>query len=258
MNSPLNILLPFEYVVPEGSRVILDAREFTMGKRTDNTTPYDENKVKFDSYEQTDKNMHVDLTKEQNDWIYSFKAPYVRGENRITTTLNFKLSIIDKNTDNNKPVQYDTKVVVKRVQRAIIFQGGVALGAYEAGVYQALVEKLVENDKDKKRKGSDNKERPLFDIVAGASIGAMNGAIVVSSVAKDGKNWEESSKEVMEFWRDQQYPWPTVADGLDMIPLYHYWWDTVHNSSKVFKHSVTGLMEFYSNINPDLKNRYDE
>jgi len=37
----------------------------------------------------------------------------------------------------------------------------------------------------------------LFDIVAGTSIGAMNGAIVVSSVTKKGKNlvdeknWED-------------------------------------------------------------------
>ena len=108
-------------------------------------------------------------------------------------------------------------MIVKRVHRVIIFQGGVALGAYEAGVFQALVEKLVKNDKDKKRKGLENEKRPLFDIVAGASIGAMNGAIVVSSVTKEGKNledeknWQDSAKEVIEFWRDQQYPWPTIS-----------------------------------------------
>ena len=64
----------------------------------------------------------------------------------------------------------------------MIFQGGVALGAYEAGVFQALVEKLIKKDEDKKRKGLENEKRPVFDIVAGTSIGAMNAAIVVSSV----------------------------------------------------------------------------
>jgi len=67
----------------------------------------------------------------------------------------------------------------------------------------------------------------LFDIVAGASIGAMNGAIVVSSVTKNGKsledekNWKESAQKVIDFWKAQQ-KLPAVADILDMNPLYHY------------------------------------
>jgi len=44
----------------------------------------------------------------------------------------------------------------------------VALGAYEAGVFRALVNKLSE---EHLKRGLENK-RPLFDIVAGASIGA--------------------------------------------------------------------------------------
>lgn len=42
---------------------------------------------------------------------------------------------------------YQANVIVKRVQRAIIFQAGVALGAYEAGAYQAMVEKLISEDR---------------------------------------------------------------------------------------------------------------
>jgi predicted acylesterase/phospholipase RssA len=59
----------------------------------------------------------------------------------------------------------------------------------------------------------------LFDIVAGASIGA----IVVSSVTKRGKsledekNWQDSAKEVIEFWRAQQQA-PTVVDSHDVNP----------------------------------------
>ena len=128
-------------------------------------------------------------------------------------------------------------VVVKRVHRAMIFQGGVSLGAYEAGVFSALVEKISKEDESKKRQ-LENEKRPLFDIVAGASIGAMNGAIVVSNVIRH-RSWEDSSKEVIKFWKDQEYPWPTIADSLDMNPIYHYWRDFVHSTSKVLKDSTS-------------------
>ncbi len=53
------------------------------------------------------------------------------------------------------------------------------LGAYEVGVLKVLCEKFKEEDNwdNKKGKGEDSL---LFDIVAGTSIGAMNGAILVS------------------------------------------------------------------------------
>jgi predicted acylesterase/phospholipase RssA len=38
-------------------------------------------------------------------------------------------------------------VIVKMVQRALVFQGGGSLGAYEAGVFTALCEHLIEKDK---------------------------------------------------------------------------------------------------------------
>ena len=101
--------------------------------------------------------------------------------------------------------------------------------------------------KTKNKKGLEHENRPLFDIVAGASIGAMNGAIVVSSVTKEGKsledpkNWEDSVKEVIKFWKDQEFQLPTVADILDTNPLYHFWRDIVHNTSKVLKHSAMEL-----------------
>ena len=55
-------------------------------------------------------------------------------------------------------------------QRALVLQGGGALGAYEAGVLKVLCKKLIE-DTD-----NDQKGEPLFHIVAGKSIGAMNAA----------------------------------------------------------------------------------
>lgn len=56
---------------------------------------------------------------------------------------------------------------VPKKQRALVFQGGGALGAYDTGVFQALYEKIG------RKEGFDK----LFDIVAGTSSGAMNGAI---------------------------------------------------------------------------------
>jgi predicted acylesterase/phospholipase RssA len=71
----------------------------------------------------------------------------------------------------------------------MIFQGGAALGAYEAGTYEAMVEKLVKENEGRKLKGLEDEKRPLFDIVAGASFGSMN-AIVVSSVSEKIRRYE--------------------------------------------------------------------
>jgi predicted acylesterase/phospholipase RssA len=103
--------------------------------------------------------------------IFSFTAPYVKGSN-INTRLTFELNT--KDISGKSGVTYTASVVVKRVHRAVIFQGGVALEAYEAGVFQALVNKLVKKNKDEKASGVRNEKRPLFDIVAGTSIGAID------------------------------------------------------------------------------------
>ena len=247
----------FKYAVSEGSTFVFDLDDFISEKDINNT-----NSFTFLSCEQT-SGIPVESLHKETDRIFSFKAPYLRHNDEVNTNLHFKLTFIHNNDSSDKKINHNAKVVVKRVHRAMIFQGGVALGAYEAGVFQAIVEKVSKNNEDKKRKGVQIEKRPLFDIVAGASIGAMNGAIAVSSVTKKGKsledekNWEASAKEVIEFWRAQQQA-PTVADILDMNPLYHYWLDIVHNTSKVFKHSFIEMIKFYSNLNPDLRKWYDD
>lgn len=50
-------------------------------------------------------------------------------------------------------------------QRALVLQGGGSLGAYEAGVYQALYERLTKRDTER-----GIRDRPVLDIVAGTSI----------------------------------------------------------------------------------------
>jgi NTE family protein len=80
-------------------------------------------------------------------------------------------------------------------QRALVLQGGGALGAYEVGVIKGLGKKLMEKDMKK----STNNE-PLFDIIAGTSIGAMNAAVLLSNVVKKGKAWSDAIEELERFW----------------------------------------------------------
>ena len=73
-------------------------------------------------------------------------------------------------------------------------QGGGSLGAYEAGVFRGLYERLSDQDT---RNGKS--EKPLFDLVAGTSIGAINAAIVTSYIIDKG-TWEGSADWLEKFW----------------------------------------------------------
>jgi NTE family protein len=99
-------------------------------------------------------------------------------------------------------------------QRALIFQGGGSLGAYEAGVYKATYELLSERDVKLGRKG-----KPIFHVVAGTSIGAMNAAVLVSYV-KENKSWQGSADRLIEFWE-----YLATESIMDTIPSFNEWWN---------------------------------
>jgi NTE family protein len=257
-----------EYVASEGSTIVFDALELLLRKDKNNKKPSDENnKPKFEScYQKRDDEIQVsNITPGQDGRIYWFKAPYLRDENSITSMLHFKLKIV------GQEITYNAKVLVKRVQRAIIFQGGVALGAYEAGVLQTLVQDLDKQEEGQVREGLKDKKRPLFDIIAGTSIGAMNAAILASNViehgsnSQDSKSWTNAVERVRQFWDLQEYEFPTLADIAAMNPFYQFWWDNLHNTSKILKRSFTKLLKdsselfapLYSNLNPNWKEWYD-
>jgi predicted acylesterase/phospholipase RssA len=87
---------------------------------------------------------------------------------------------------------------VPKIQRALVLQGGGTLGAYEAGVLEVLCKKLTEDDKE----SNNAEDRLLFDIVAGTSIGAMNGVILVSQFLQT-HSWEKAAEKLLKFWTDQ-------------------------------------------------------
>ena len=101
-----------------------------------------------------------------------------------------------------------------KIQRALVLQGGGALGAYEAGVLNILSRNLRIEDKEN---GEEN--RLLFDVIAGTSIGAMNGAILVSRYLET-KCWEKAMKELENFWTDQ-----VSLKSLDIGELSKPWYD---------------------------------
>jgi predicted acylesterase/phospholipase RssA len=92
-------------------------------------------------------------------------------------------------------------------QRALVLQGGAALGAYEAGVLRTLIRELSKEDEanDKKRDGL------LFDIIAGTSAGAINAAVLVSYFINNHKNWSGVETVLEDFWRYISAPTPYIA-----------------------------------------------
>jgi NTE family protein len=107
-------------------------------------------------------------------------------------------------------------------QRALVFQGGGALGAYEAGTYQQMYKKVSKESTDGR----------LFDIVAGTSIGAINSSVLVGHYLKN-KSWEGSAENLLEFWEGLMCP--TMADSLfDKNSPVRISWDFVRK----FNHDI--------------------
>jgi NTE family protein len=144
-------------------------------------------------------------------------------------------------------------------QRVLVLQGGGSLGAYEAGAYQALSEMLTKKDKER-----GFKDKPLLDIVAGTSIGAINAAVLVSYVMENN-TWEGSAERLNKFWE-----YLSKESSLDHVFGFTYWWDFFHNNvngdiatgeaarryytAKEF--SVVGVPTVFSPLTPQLDTKF--
>jgi len=105
----------------------------------------------------------------------------------------------------------------RHTQRALVLQGGGALGAYEAGVIKVLCKKRSKHNL--KQNMEDDDCNPNFHIVAGTSIGAMNGSILVSQYLKT-QSWEKAAEKVVEFWTKQ-----LAVKDIDISDLSKKWRD---------------------------------
>ncbi len=115
----------------------------------------------------------------------------------------------------------DPKNMNFNIHRTLIFQGGGSLGAYEAGSYKAIKEDLSEYFRTEGR-GNE----PIFHIVAGTSIGAINAALLVSYV-KENKTWEGSGERLVEFWE-----YLSTQSYVENIPYFTHYWDSWHRLDK--------------------------
>ena len=153
--------------------------------------------------------------------------------------------------------QYSMQKTIPHDRRAIVFQGGGALGAYELGFYQALYEKFVEEEKYKNP----------FDVVIGTSIGAINGALLVSFYQKN-HTWKGSVEYMKDFWKyvsssapfsdilaSTWYEWrkflpdsPTKEEVRRLFTVYEFLFRGVPNVFSVARYRLDP--EFYAFIEP--------
>jgi NTE family protein len=110
--------------------------------------------------------------------------------------------------DADEDVAAAQKPTQKQRQTVLVFQGGGALGAYQAGVYQALHEGGIEPD-----------------WIIGTSIGAINASLIAGNEPENRLDrleefWRRMrSKEVRAFWTwpglsDTTAYWSTVLGGI--------------------------------------------
>ena len=271
-----NNLLAFagpEQIVYEGSKVFLEGQSFPPNQKL-GWKQIDGPKVDLEYESKEDE-----IAKIKNPY---FKAPYItidfdNDENNDAENNNNKHKIkpyakltfeltAKEITGALSSSPSTVNIIVKMVQRALVFQGGGSLGAYEAGVFKALCENLVE--KDKKSKSREN--RPVFDVIAGTSIGAVNAALITGIIKKkieendddDNENdnnssfavadditsttmvskqehittWNDAANDLDKFWNEISYPtWWLDNDFFTM------WWD---NWNKITKANIQTYKSF--------------
>ncbi|MGD1836878.1 MAG: patatin-like phospholipase family protein [Nitrososphaeraceae archaeon] len=101
-------------------------------------------------------------------------------------------------------------------QRALVFQGGGSLGAYEAGVFHVLYHWI-------KKDLPENEN--IYDIIAGTSIGAINASIIINcyleNKEKYRKNNDIDKSNKLKYWKGTPERtiefWNSISSS---IPLY--------------------------------------
>lgn len=233
------------YFISENSDTEISQKEFKGIKNPTFTAPY----VDFRPDKEDDQNV-----KDKN----------IRTEKYKTfSKLTFELIATDKST-NLKSDPSSVTIIVKMVQRALILQGGGALGAYELGAYKALCEKLI--TKDSSNGENVRKNRPLFDIISGTSIGALNAALITRSVVDGIRNsenannlniqkiWDKSVQELEKFWLDITLPFIWISKS---NPLFTESWNLWSKSASYHLEYLKNFASlYYQGQPPNLQANY--
>jgi NTE family protein len=112
---------------------------------------------------------------------------------------------------------------IPKNQRVMILQGGGALGAYELGVFKAIYEKIMKDE------GQEEAQVNLFDIVAGASIGAINAVLLVNHFLNNNKSWKDSPDELEMFWKElTAHTWAEIFLN---NTFSDFWWNLMRTAS---------------------------
>jgi NTE family protein len=233
------------YFVSESSDTEISQKEFRGIKNPTFTAPYvDFRPDKQDDQNIEDRNIHTDKYK-------------------TFSKVTFKLIVTDKSS-NLKSDSSSVTIIVKMVQRALILQGGGALGAYELGAYKALCERLI--TKDNSNGENVRKNRPLFDIISGTSIGALNAALISRSVVDGIRNsenainldiqniWNKSVQELEKFWLDITLPFVWISKS---NPLFAESWNLWSRSTSYqIEYLKNFLSLYYQGQPPNLQANY--
>lgn len=137
------------------------------------------------------------------------------------TRLEIIYSIITHLLGRRDTKMSQSSIGIPKKQRALILQGGGALGAYEAGVFEVIYNKIKEMDPSWKTS--------MFDIVAGASIGSINAVVLTDHFLKK-KSWEGAQETLKEFWEQMKNrTWVENPDPFFKLGWRNYWnfWNTV-------------------------------
>ena len=123
----------------------------------------------------------------------------------------------------------------KPAQTVLVFQGGGALGAYQAGVYQALHEAGIEPD-----------------WIIGTSIGAINAALIV------GNESNNRLGALQEFWQRMasKSPWHTALFWPQLAQTLSHWQTVTTGIPGFFEPNAAAFLGPHVPLGPDRAGYY--
>ena len=106
----------------------------------------------------------------------------------------------------------------------------------------------------------ENKDKNIFDVIAGTSIGAINGAIILSHFLNKKKADVSQSLSASEYWKGSadilEKFWQQVQTKhffTDWVDLNFWPWDLFHNTIKTMKEGWNSMLETTEGSIPNIQ-----